>query len=395
MVTEAEAFFVSKLTGFCAQVKADTTHACHAQHAAQAVILIDNLIDAYGTMCNVVKVFSANSYDARSEFGIEATMLRTVAEYAISMLHEGYDALLEKIGESFYPPVVVGVAKTKSAQLEDCHNIPKLWDHHGRALHETSHFIKTSSGLAIAQIAHFTDSNAEALESSIADLVLSGLGDSMFFKSSIVHAMSCLAFRNAPMDDPARLAILPYIDQRKECNLRFSEMIEKIRQSTLNGMVKDSVDAFIDCYRSLTIDNKENLKVSIANHFFVMQMSTQRSANCLNMCESLGYFFNAMAAQGVDVLLLTGLQNFTDSKKVMIMTRDLAKMLGQDQSFPPEFAAIYAGILLSLSNHRLLEMDLSADALLTLYGLKKAECFREAMLTRGMSDTVLALDLGL
>ena len=395
MARETDAFFVSKLSGFCAQAHADTTHIRHAQYAAQAVIIIYDLIDAYGTLGNVVKVFSANSYDARPQFGVEGSMLRTVAEYAISTLHEGYDELLEKISDSFYPPVVVDVAKTRNSQLECCQSMPQLWDHHGSTLHNTSHFIKTSAQLAVEQIEYFTNSNAEALENAVEGLVSSGLVESMFFKSAIVRATSCFAFRNAPMDDPARLAILPHLDSRKECLLRFSEMIGKIRESTMDGAAKDSIDALIQCYKSLTGDDKENLRVSMANQFFVMQMSTQRSENCLNMCESLGYFFKAMSAQDVDVLLLVGLQNLSDNKKVMVMTRDLSKMLGQRQSSIPEFAAVYAGVLLSLSNHRLLEMDLSADALLTLYNLKEDECFREAMLSRGMSDTVLALDLGL
>ncbi|MDT8925185.1 hypothetical protein RBE51_20545 [Pseudomonas taiwanensis] len=374
----------------------------HVKTVPHAILLACDLLDDYGDIGNIAKVFEDQMGDEAFSLGVFCAF-----DNSLSTSNRRFDQILEQLyldHTKHFPHQLVAKTRSSMSNME-CLELsfprlweqkqPTLWDTAGDFQHNPNHFMASLFESAEFQAREFFENNIPAFKK----IAFSIPGIEAPFNAEIVSKiMVDICHNQLPINDPRRQALLPRINFAMEFNERLGFIVIWLRQENHPAEILQFIDRLFEVFELLNDSEKDDaltrLESSLSNCF--IQDDAIAGSNIA--VQAYSCLLNKACAKGLDALFF-----FAKHLGVKKNMRDIA--LKSASKLPPKNASSYLGesmasvicaaFLMNRDDQELLSLDLEGDALLSLYILKGNERYKDALRTPEKADRLLANELGL
>ncbi|WP_410951063.1 hypothetical protein [Pseudomonas sp. S1(2024)] len=374
----------------------------HSSTISSAILLACDLLDDYGHIGKIAETFQDQLQDDGFQMGVFGAFMN-----ALTIEHERLDHILEQTyldHSKHYPAQLLAINPARTAMmtyypspsLVDGQQKPQLWDSEGNLRHIPSHFITTRKASVDSQLHAFYEQNDPALLRVIRSLPELETA----FRGSVVELLSrFMIMDHVAIDDPRRMALIPYLDTREEFSNRLYQVIGGLNHENSSTDLPRAVERLFDLFRALDTPGKQSALASISKHLCEELISKDNYVGYAGAVQAYADFLGKARSHGFDDLEFFATQfQMKDSRKQDVFRRVAAELLIGNSSVyvgEPVRRVLCAAFLLNQEDDVLLASDISGDALLSLYMLKGDERYKDALRTPDKADVLLAYDMGL
>ncbi|AYG47858.1 hypothetical protein DV532_26605 (plasmid) [Pseudomonas sp. Leaf58] len=390
-----QAAFLARIKDFAYVEAVHGSGETHVQMAMEAVCLLNDLLDAYENLDVIRALFMPawlrhDHEDKEAEQGFLALL-----KFSLMVNHERYDEFLAEIHQHFAGQLTTNhIHEPGYAMPEaDVRRIPQLWDDQGNQLHNPTAFISLNPLAAQLQLNQFVAENGEAISKVIASLSTLEQRPSERIADTILFKLIDL---DVTMDDTRRQGVLPFCSALIECQRRLLKVMKALDTNSSEDKLRATIKNFFAIAGTLCKEDQECMILEIHESLVALDCTLDVTLNSNNAVPAHAAFLQAAENYGFNLdayFLLTSPSAYsaviTTCAKCLV-NKPFDQYAGVDAG-----SVISAAFLYLQESEQLLTADLDADTLLALYLFKRDNRFKQALLTPGRADTLLAHELGM